>query len=92
MVRQYRACVVDLLGLGIMCGVREHVCHCTLSTSHPDLVCFLFVPALYSTFIYLSPLFLWSVMIVECILWCRLVYIHAKKSDGILYTFVVVCR
>ena len=26
-------------------------------------------------------------MIVECILWCRLVYIHAKKSDGILYTF-----
>ena len=29
-----------------------------------------------------SP-FLWSVMIVECILWCRLVYIHAKKSDGI---------
>ena len=34
MVRQYRACVVDLLGLGIMCGVHEHVCHCTLSTSH----------------------------------------------------------
>ena len=25
MVRQYRACVVDLLGLGIMCGVHEHV-------------------------------------------------------------------
>ena len=49
-VRQYRACVVDLLGLEIMCGVHEHVCHCTLSTSHPDLVYFLFVPALYSTF------------------------------------------
>ena len=29
------------------------------------------------------PFSLWSVMIVECILWCRLVYIHAKKSDGI---------
>ena len=39
-----------------------------------------------------SPLFLWSVIIVECILWCRLVYIHAQKSDGILYIFVVVCR
>ena len=24
-------------------------------------------------------------MIVECILWCRLVYIHANKSNGILY-------
>ena len=22
----FRACVVDLLGLGIMCGVHEHVC------------------------------------------------------------------
>ena len=48
-VQQYR--VVDLLGLGIMCGVLEHVCNCTLSASHPYLVCFLFVPALYSTFI-----------------------------------------
>ena len=26
-------------------------------------------------------------MIVECILWCRLVYIHAKKTNGIFYTF-----
>ena len=23
---------------------------------------------------------------------CRLVYVHAQKSDGILYIFVVVCR
>ena len=28
---------------------------------------------------------LWSAMIVECILWCRLVYIHAKKFDDIIY-------
>ena len=43
-------------------------------------------------FMYFSPLFLWSVIIVECILWCRLVYVHAQKSDGILCIFVVVCR
>ena len=79
-MRQYRACVVDLFGLGIvwcmlLCSVYN--------LSHPDLVCFFFVPALYSTFTYLSPLFLWSIMIAER---CRLMHMHAKK-----YIFVVVC-
>ena len=32
-----------------MCGVYYSIIH----TTHPDLVCLLFVPSLYSTFIYL---------------------------------------
>ena len=36
LVRQYRACVVDSLGLGITCVL----CHCTVCTRHPDLVSF----------------------------------------------------
>ena len=44
-VRQYRACVVDLLGLGFhMCSVFYSVC-----TNHPDSICLLVVPSLYST-------------------------------------------
>ena len=81
--RQDQACVVDLLGLGIhMCGVYYSI----MGTTHPDLVCLLFVPSLYSTFefeeflIYLSPLFLSSVMIVEGILCIRCV--HMCISDG----------
>ena len=36
-VRQYRACVVDLLGLGIhMCGVYYSI----MRTTHPDLSAF----------------------------------------------------
>ena len=42
LVRQYRACVVDSLGLGITCVF-------TMCTRHPDLVSFAFVPSLYST-------------------------------------------
>ena len=38
LVRQYRACVVDSLGLGITCVLY----HCTLCTRHPDLVSFAF--------------------------------------------------
>ena len=34
LVRQYRACVVDSLGLGITCVLY----HCTMYTRHPDLV------------------------------------------------------
>ena len=34
LVRQYRACVVDSLGLGITCVLY----HCTTCTRHPDLV------------------------------------------------------
>ena len=34
LVRQYRACVVDSLGLGITCLLY----HCTMCTRHPDLV------------------------------------------------------
>ena len=87
-VRQYRACVVDLLGLGIhMCGVYYSI----MRTTHPDLVCLLFVPSLYSTFsfeeffIYLSPLFLCSVMIVECIR-----FVHMCVTDGIVRKCVPV--
>ena len=38
LVRQYRACVVDSLGLGITCVLH----HCTVCTRHPDLVSFTF--------------------------------------------------
>ena len=38
LVRQYRACVVDSLGLGITCVLH----HCTMCTRHPDLVSFTF--------------------------------------------------
>ena len=38
LVRQYRACVVDSLGLGITCGLY----HCTMCTRHPNLVSFAF--------------------------------------------------
>ena len=34
LVRQYRACVVNSLGLGITCVFY----HCTMCTRHPDLV------------------------------------------------------
>ena len=40
LVRQYRACVIDSLGLGITCVLY----HCTMCTRHPPL---LFVPSLY---------------------------------------------
>ena len=69
-----------------MCGV--HVCCCTLSTSHPDLVYLLFVPALS----FVSSLFLWSVMIVECILCCRLVHMHAKNLMAYCISLFLVCR
>ena len=39
LVRQYRACVVDSLGLGITCVLY----HCTMCTRHPDLVSFTFL-------------------------------------------------
>ena len=35
-MRQYRACVIDSLGLGITCVLY----HSTMSTRHPDLVSF----------------------------------------------------
>ena len=37
-VRQYRACVVDSLGLGITCVLY----HSSMCTRHPDLVSFAF--------------------------------------------------
>ena len=37
-VRQYKACVVDSLGLGTTCVLY----HCTMCTRHPDLVSFAF--------------------------------------------------
>ena len=36
LVRQYRACVVDSLGLGITCVLY----HSTMCSRHPDLVSF----------------------------------------------------
>ena len=36
LVRQYRACVVDSIGLGITCVLY----HSTMHTRHPDLVSF----------------------------------------------------
>ena len=36
-LQQYRACVVDSLGLGITC-----VIHCTMCTSHPNVISFAF--------------------------------------------------
>ena len=38
LMRQYRACVVDSLGLGITCVLY----HCTMCTRHPNLVSFAF--------------------------------------------------
>ena len=38
LVRQYRVCVVDSLGLGITCVLY----HSTMCTRHPDLVSFAF--------------------------------------------------
>ena len=38
LVRQYRACVIDSLGLGIMCVLN----HSIMRTRHPDLVSFAF--------------------------------------------------
>ena len=38
LVRQYRACVIDSLGLGITCVLY----HSTMCTRHPDLVSFAF--------------------------------------------------
>ena len=65
-----------------MCGV-----YCSIMrTTHPNLVCLLFVPSLYSTFyfeeffIYLSPLFLCSVMIVEVTLCIRFVHMCVTNS------------
>ena len=36
LVRQYRACVIDSLGLGIICVLY----HCIMYTKHPNLVSF----------------------------------------------------
>ena len=50
LVRQYRPCVVDSLGLGITCALY----HCTMCTRHPDLVFFAFcaIPILFFKLIY----------------------------------------
>ena len=51
LMRQYRACVIDSLGLGITCILYR----CNVCTRHPDLVfAFYAIPIFY--IIYLSPL------------------------------------
>ena len=45
LVRQYRACVVDSLGVGITCVLY----HSSMCTRHPNLVSSAFMPSLYST-------------------------------------------
>ena len=75
--------LVSLIYLGweFMCGVYYSI----MRTIHPDFVCLLFVPSLYSTFeffICLSPLLLCSVMIVEGILCIR--FVHMCVSDSIV--------
>ena len=41
-LRQYRACAVDSLGLGITCLLGWDLYHCTMCTRHPNLVSFAF--------------------------------------------------
>ena len=60
-MRQYRACVIDLLWLGIIVG---GVCYCIMCT---PILSALFLSEELSNLIYLS-LFLCSAMIVESIL------------------------
>ena len=45
-LRQYTACVIDSLGLGI----TRVLYHCTMCIRHPNLSALLFMPSLYSTF------------------------------------------
>ena len=78
LVRQYRACVIDSLGLGITCVLY----HCIVCTRHPDLVSLLFVPSLYSNstlefLIYSSPSFLITIPNLMIIL----VSSNAKSSQ-----------
>ena len=86
--------LVSLIYLGweFMCGAYYSVMH----TTHPDLVCLLFVPSLYSMplsnlknfFIYLSLHFLCSVTIVEGILCIR--FVHMCVTDSIVRKCVPV--
>ena len=56
LVRQYRACVVESLGLGITCVL--YITYSTMCTRHPDLVSFAFYAIPHYNFIYLSLLIL----------------------------------
>ena len=47
LVRQYTACVVDSLGLGITCVLY----HCTMCTRHPDPVPFAFCALISPSFL-----------------------------------------
>ena len=52
LVQQYRAYVIDSLGLGTMCDLY----HCTMCTRHHDLVSSAFYAIPIFHIIYLSPL------------------------------------
>ena len=64
------------------------VCITLLCVQPIPILCLLFVLSLYSTFIYLSPLFLCSVMIVEGILCIR--FVHMCVTDSIVRKCVPV--
>ena len=55
LVRQYRACVVDFLGLGITCLISLYYVY---KASQSCLLCFLCNPYIPHSNIYLSPLIL----------------------------------
>ena len=69
-----------------MCGI--YYCITCMCKSHLHLVSFLFVPALYYTFIYLSPHFVLSDVIYSRG-YCRFVhmYMYIQKGNGVLFNF-----
>ena len=81
LVRQYRACVVDSLGLGITCVLY----HCTMCTRHPDLVSFTFyaIPTFHIIITCLLS-FLITIPNLLIILVIRQVSNNAKSSKKIL--------
>ena len=85
LVRQYRACVVDSLGLGIVCLISlYYVC----VQSIPILSPLILMPSLNSTFIHLSPLIfklIQSQFLICRSYWCKypMMLQAAKKYHGI---------
>ena len=86
-VGQYRACVVDLLGLEIhMSGV--YYCFICLSPFCASPI--FHFPNLMNFYIYVSPLFLCSIIIIEGILSCTLCHAGIKQRINILYIYTCI--